>query len=336
MGRQDPVRYKARDGLEIPALLTLPANGAKNAPLVVLVHGGPYVRGTHWGWNPDSQFLASRGYAVLEPEFRGSTGYGEQALPRRLEAMGPGDAERHRRRRALGGCPGHRRSEAHLHRRRQLRRLCHADGPGQRPRPVQVRRQLGRRHRHQPALRRPLELHLRHVGRVEAVRHAGPGRRPGQGCGPAEGHLADRAGGAHQGAAAAGLWRRRPPRADVPRPQVPRCGQAAQQAGRMDRVPGRGPRLAPAEEPVDFWSRVEKFLDKNTSAARSARNKPYAIPGEFDAAWFRVDSGVHPVSKQAGTKKAPAGRLSFLQQVALYSTTVCAWPSSRARISPMR
>ncbi|MGJ9417243.1 alpha/beta fold hydrolase [Massilia sp. CMS3.1] len=78
MGRQDLVRYKARDGMEIPALLTLPANGAKNAPLVVLVHGGPYVRGTQWGWNPATQFLASRGYAVLEPEYRGSTGYGNK------------------------------------------------------------------------------------------------------------------------------------------------------------------------------------------------------------------------------------------------------------------
>ncbi len=77
MGRQDPVRYKARDGREIPALLTVPAGGAnKNLPLVVLVHGGPYVRGNHWGWNGDTQFLASRGYAVLEPDFRGSRGYG--------------------------------------------------------------------------------------------------------------------------------------------------------------------------------------------------------------------------------------------------------------------
>jgi len=76
MGRQDVVHYKARDGREIPALLTLPAGGAKNAPLVVLVHGGPYVRGTKWGWDPETQFLASRGYAVLEPEYRGSTGYG--------------------------------------------------------------------------------------------------------------------------------------------------------------------------------------------------------------------------------------------------------------------
>ena len=76
MGRQQMVRYKARDGLEIPALLTLPRGANKNLPMVVLVHGGPWVHGAVWGWNPDSQFLASRGYAVLEPDFRGSTGYG--------------------------------------------------------------------------------------------------------------------------------------------------------------------------------------------------------------------------------------------------------------------
>ena len=76
MGRQQMVRYKARDGLEIPALLTLPRGGARNLPMVVLVHGGPWVHGSTWGWNPESQFLASRGYAVLEPAFRGSTGYG--------------------------------------------------------------------------------------------------------------------------------------------------------------------------------------------------------------------------------------------------------------------
>jgi dipeptidyl aminopeptidase/acylaminoacyl peptidase len=77
MGRQQPVRYKARDGLEIPALLTLPPKSSgKNLPLVVLVHGGPYVRGGSWGWTAETQFLASRGYAVLEPEFRGSAGFG--------------------------------------------------------------------------------------------------------------------------------------------------------------------------------------------------------------------------------------------------------------------
>lgn len=77
MGRQQFIRYKARDGMEIPALLTLPP-GAKRTglPMVVLVHGGPWVRGASWGWHPYSQFLASRGYAVLEPEFRGSLGFG--------------------------------------------------------------------------------------------------------------------------------------------------------------------------------------------------------------------------------------------------------------------
>lgn len=76
MGTLDPLKFKARDGLTIPAWLTLPKSGGKNLPMVVMVHGGPYVRGTEWRWDPDSQFLASRGYAVLEPEFRGTTGYG--------------------------------------------------------------------------------------------------------------------------------------------------------------------------------------------------------------------------------------------------------------------
>jgi dienelactone hydrolase len=76
MGVQELVKIKARDGLQLPAWLTLPAKGGKQLPLVVLIHGGPYLRGAEWGWSPESQFLASRGYAVLEPEFRGSAGYG--------------------------------------------------------------------------------------------------------------------------------------------------------------------------------------------------------------------------------------------------------------------
>jgi dipeptidyl aminopeptidase/acylaminoacyl peptidase len=78
MAYKDPVKYTARDGLSIPAYLTLPKGKNKNLPMVVLVHGGPYVRGVHWRWDQDAQFLASRGYAVLEPEFRGSTGYGSK------------------------------------------------------------------------------------------------------------------------------------------------------------------------------------------------------------------------------------------------------------------
>jgi acetyl esterase/lipase len=77
MGQMDMVRYKARDGLEIPAYLTLPRGvPKKDLPLIVYVHGGPYDRGATWKWNKEVQFLASRGYAVLQPEFRGSTGFG--------------------------------------------------------------------------------------------------------------------------------------------------------------------------------------------------------------------------------------------------------------------
>jgi dipeptidyl aminopeptidase/acylaminoacyl peptidase len=71
------IRYRARDGLSIPALLTLPASKPpKNLPLVVLHYGGPWVRAIHWGFDENVQFLASRGYAVLMPAPRGSTGYG--------------------------------------------------------------------------------------------------------------------------------------------------------------------------------------------------------------------------------------------------------------------
>jgi dipeptidyl aminopeptidase/acylaminoacyl peptidase len=58
-------------------MLTIPVQSeGRKLPLVVMVHGGPYMRGSRWGWAPDVQFLASRGYAVLEPEYRGSTGFG--------------------------------------------------------------------------------------------------------------------------------------------------------------------------------------------------------------------------------------------------------------------
>ena len=76
MATQQQITLKARDGMDIPALLTLPKGKSKNLPLVVLVHGGPQVRGSTWGWSRDTQFLASRGYAVIEPSFRGTTGLG--------------------------------------------------------------------------------------------------------------------------------------------------------------------------------------------------------------------------------------------------------------------
>lgn len=75
-----PISYKSSDGLVIPAYLTLPVGvPAKNLPLVVWVHGGPWGRDV-WGYNPFAQFFANRGYAVLQPNFRASTGYGKKFL----------------------------------------------------------------------------------------------------------------------------------------------------------------------------------------------------------------------------------------------------------------
>jgi dipeptidyl aminopeptidase/acylaminoacyl peptidase len=80
MAPMKPVRYTARDGLEIPAYLTLPKGlEPSQLPVVILPHGGPWARDA-WGYDPYAQFLANRGYAVLQPNFRGSTGYGKRFL----------------------------------------------------------------------------------------------------------------------------------------------------------------------------------------------------------------------------------------------------------------
>jgi dipeptidyl aminopeptidase/acylaminoacyl peptidase len=74
------VRYKSSDGLEIPAYLTLPKGvAAKNLPTIIMPHGGPWGRDT-WDYNSYAQFAANRGYAVLQPNFRASTGFGKKFL----------------------------------------------------------------------------------------------------------------------------------------------------------------------------------------------------------------------------------------------------------------
>ncbi|MBU6437865.1 MAG: S9 family peptidase, partial [Betaproteobacteria bacterium] len=76
MAPMKPVTYTARDGLAIHAYLTLPVGRApKNLACIVNPHGGPWVR-DGWGYNPEVQFLANRGYCVLQMNYRGSTGYG--------------------------------------------------------------------------------------------------------------------------------------------------------------------------------------------------------------------------------------------------------------------
>ena len=74
------IKYKSSDGMEIPAYLVLPKGvPAKNLPMVAFPHGGPWGR-DEWGYNSFAQFLANRGYAVLMPNFRASTGYGKKFL----------------------------------------------------------------------------------------------------------------------------------------------------------------------------------------------------------------------------------------------------------------
>jgi dipeptidyl aminopeptidase/acylaminoacyl peptidase len=72
----EPVHFPARDGLKLQGYLTLPAAGARNAPMVLVIHGGPYLR-DEWGFNSTHQWLANRGYAVLSVNYRGSTGFGK-------------------------------------------------------------------------------------------------------------------------------------------------------------------------------------------------------------------------------------------------------------------
>lgn len=71
-------RYAARDGLRVPAYLTRPATPGP-APTIVLIHGGPWAR-DDWAWDPEVQLLAAQGYAVFQPQFRGSYGFGQAYL----------------------------------------------------------------------------------------------------------------------------------------------------------------------------------------------------------------------------------------------------------------
>jgi dipeptidyl aminopeptidase/acylaminoacyl peptidase len=77
MGEMRPVQLSARDGLALHGFLTMPAgSGGKRLPMVVMPHGGPFFVADRWGFDPQVQLLAAAGYAVLQVNFRGSSGYG--------------------------------------------------------------------------------------------------------------------------------------------------------------------------------------------------------------------------------------------------------------------
>lgn len=87
-----PIRFTARDGLTIPGYVTLPVgrsvgDGGAALPLVLNPHGGPWVRDS-WGFNPEVQFLANRGFAVLQVNYRGSTGYGREFMEKSFGQWG--------------------------------------------------------------------------------------------------------------------------------------------------------------------------------------------------------------------------------------------------------
>jgi dipeptidyl aminopeptidase/acylaminoacyl peptidase len=82
LAQMEPVSFTARDGLEVEGYLTLPPGaptGSENLPMVLNVHGGPWAR-DGWGYHPEAQWLANRGYACLQVNYRGSTGYGKRFL----------------------------------------------------------------------------------------------------------------------------------------------------------------------------------------------------------------------------------------------------------------
>jgi len=82
------IEYKSRDGLTIHGYLTLPKGvDPKNLPVVINPHGGPWAR-DHWGFNPEIQYLANKGYAVLQMNFRGSTGYGKDFWQKSFKQWG--------------------------------------------------------------------------------------------------------------------------------------------------------------------------------------------------------------------------------------------------------
>ena len=140
LSEMQPISFTARDGMTIHGYLTLPVGAKpKNLPTVLLVHGGPWLRDS-WGLDLEVQWLANRGYAVLQVNYRGSTGYGKSHLNAGNKEWGWKDARRPHRCQKLARNTGVRRSKQICHLWRQLRRLRHIGWASLHSRPVLLRR----------------------------------------------------------------------------------------------------------------------------------------------------------------------------------------------------
>ena len=77
MAAMEPIKFQSRDGISLNGYMVLPTYGEAPFPMIQIIHGGPHGPRDYWGWNREAQFLASRGYAVVSVNFRGSGGYGK-------------------------------------------------------------------------------------------------------------------------------------------------------------------------------------------------------------------------------------------------------------------
>ena len=106
LARMEPFSFTARDGLTVHGYATFPPGGSRSGlPTVLNVHGGPQARDS-WGWDPEAQWLANRGYLCLQVNYRGSTGYGKSFVLGRRPRVGRQDARRPAGRRPVRGGPG--------------------------------------------------------------------------------------------------------------------------------------------------------------------------------------------------------------------------------------
>lgn len=87
LARKQPITFQARDGLKLEGFVTRPVNASESGPAIVFPHGGPWSS-THPGFDPLVQMLAHRGYTIIEPDFRGSTGYGAEFMQEGLKNFG--------------------------------------------------------------------------------------------------------------------------------------------------------------------------------------------------------------------------------------------------------